>query len=178
MTDAVIEALRQGERLVDDGLLKAGGRRLVLGKIAALEAQTGRVARVWTRPPGTPLPDVTALFAAAALEDGRELLLVFNGRDMRAVGWRLDEPAITAALADGRRGLEENWAHGVVASLIALDLAAHDARTRRGPEGGAAVVGLSLGGLLLVGAVVASFALRRRRTRAAASAGAQGEGAA
>ncbi len=164
MSDAAVRLFKQDRMLFDEGgLLTAGGRRMVRGKVVVIEEQTGRKAHVWTLTKGASLAPLQQVYADVGFDPARDLLLIFNGREWDAHGWRLGREAIERALADGKRGLDENYAHGLVAALIALDLAVHQGEQKPPPRMPLLVFGASLGGALIVGGL--AFTLWRRHQR-------------
>jgi hypothetical protein len=166
VSDAAVRLFKKDRMLFDEGgLLKAGGRRMVRGKVVVIEEQTGRKAHVWTVTKGAPITALKQVYADAGLDPTRDLLLIFNGKDWDAHGWRLSREAIDAALADGKRGFDENYAHGLVAALIALDLAVHLGEQRPPSKLPLIVFGGSVGAAAVVGGLAFTFWRRRQRAR-------------
>jgi len=149
----------------EGGLLKAGGRRMVRGKVVVIEEQTGRKAHVWTVNKEGSLAALSQVYEDAGFEPTRDLLLMFNGRAWKAQGWRLDQEVIDAALKDGERGLDENYAHGIVAALIALDLAVHQNLQRPPSRLPLVLFASSTGASVMVAAVAWTYWRRRQRQR-------------
>lgn len=166
MSDAAVRLFKKDRMLFDEGgLLTAGGRRMVRGKVVVIEEQTGRKPHVWVLGKGESIAPLQQVYESAGFDPARDLLLIYNGREWDAHGWRLSREAIDAALADGRRGLQENYAHGLVAALIALDLAVHQGEQQPPPRTPLIAFGASVGGALLVGGI--AFTYWRRREAAA-----------
>ncbi len=64
MSDAAVRLFKQDRMLFDEGgLLTAGGRRMVRGKVVVIEEQTGRKAHVWTLTKGASLAPLQQVYA-------------------------------------------------------------------------------------------------------------------
>jgi hypothetical protein len=172
-------ALREGP-LVDQGLLKAGGRAEVLAAIERWN-QRGLRAHVFITARDEELAPWHALWGALALEEKKDLLLLFNGTRWDARGWNLNQPRIEAALRNAEPGLHAYYARGLVVALDQLGASATGTspspppRQREAPAGDRSVsqpeknsgFGIATGVALAVPAAALFWVLRRRKKIAA-----------
>ena len=116
--EALAEELAR-DYLVDQGLLKPGGRRELLGEMARLRDR-GRIAHVLLIPRGEPLEPRRELWDLMRPAPGSDLLLIFNGQRWEARGWALEPDAIARILDQAEPELRVYYARGLVAALRML----------------------------------------------------------
>lgn len=122
--DAAVEALRDANApLVDTGLLKPGGREEVLRKIRQYES-LGLYPKVVIDDLGDSFDAYLTVWDRLGLDEKKNLLLIYNGRDWRGRGWGLDTGEIKKALsAVPRPRPHETNAHHLIAALDSLGAA-------------------------------------------------------
>lgn len=108
--------------LVDEGLLKPGGRREVIAAIREWDKR-GLHARMMLVPRGSALEPWRGLWHQLGLDPKRDLLLLFNGQRWEARGWGLSPNEIERALAAAKDGLSVYWGRGLVQAIDQLGAA-------------------------------------------------------
>lgn len=110
-----------GKLLVNSGLLKREGVSLVAGKLTRLRRRSGR-ALVWTLGKNVSLEPAKSMWDKLELNDQKDLYIVFNGADWYIRGWGLSPQQTAKALEARHKGLDINWAHGLLAVLTELEV--------------------------------------------------------
>lgn len=162
LIDRVAEALRADPLQDRGGLLKGGGRRQIREALARHQ-RAGRKAYVLVIDKGQSPAPWAPLWEALGADDAAHLLLIFNGEAWRARGWGLDNAHLNAAL-DAAASRKGHYAFKIVTALDGLaggSRADADASAQLEPASTGLVVGLSAGGVALLGGL--AFVLRRRR---------------
>ena len=178
LVDDATAGLREGPLVDLGGLLKPGGRREVEREIGRV-ATAGRHAHVVVAPLGEELGPLHEVWTRIGFDEGRDLLLLFDGRRWEARGWNLSHAAIDAALARAEVGLRQYYGRGLALAVAELDAAAGGRGEERRSGSSLASVALGVAGLgaaAAVGWVIARRVRRggeRRRTLAEARSSAE-----
>jgi uncharacterized protein (UPF0276 family) len=163
-------ALRESP-LVDHGLLKTAGRDEVMAAIDRWNRR-GLRAHVFITERGDELGPWHELWSELRLDEKKDLLLLFNGKQWDARGWGLGRAPIHEALQQAESGLHTYFGRGLVMALDQLgaaatgtsaplatrELPAHDASEPRGSG-----FGLMTAVALAVPVGALAWVLRRRK---------------
>ena len=167
---AAASALRESP-LVDHGLLKSGGRDEVTAAIDRWNRR-GLRAHVFITERGEDLEPWRALWSELRLDEKKDLLLLFNGKQRDARGWGLGRAPIQEALRQAESGHPAYFGHSLVMALDQLGAAAtgtsapssaretpaHDESEPRGSG-----FGLMTGVAIAVPVAALAWVLRRRK---------------
>jgi hypothetical protein len=136
--------------LVDRGLLKPGGRDEVLAKIRQYESKDLR-AKVVIDELGDSFTEYLGIWGKLGLDPKKDLLLIYNGADLAARGWGLDDDEIKRGLAAAKAAHRRTNAQVLTTALDDLGTLATqkiDRGTNLAPVIGGGVGVVAIGGVL------------------------------